>query len=52
MRVEYVNACLELLRNPYDLYKRASDQIRRRLNQAIFERIYVFNEEITGHVAA
>ncbi len=46
---EYINACLELLRNPYEMYKRASDKVRRRLNQAIFKRILVFNEEITGH---
>lgn len=46
---EYINACLELLRDPYKMYKRASDKVRRRLNQAIFKRILVFNEEITGH---
>ena len=45
----YITACLELLRSPYEMYKRASDKVRRRLNQAIFKRIHVYNEEITGH---
>lgn len=47
--VEYITGCLELLRDPHGMYMGASDKVRRRLNQAIFKRIYVFNEEITGH---
>ncbi|WP_141548050.1 hypothetical protein [Nocardia farcinica] len=39
----------KLLRDPHGMYTGASDKVRRRLNQAIFKRIYVFNEEITGH---
>ena len=46
---EFLSICLEMLRDPHELYKGASDKVRRRLNQAIFKRIYVFNEEITGH---
>ncbi|WP_433207524.1 recombinase family protein [Nocardia sp. CA-107356] len=46
---EFLTTCLELLRDPYTLYKGASDKVRRRLNQAIFKRLYVFEEEVTGH---
>lgn len=46
---EFLTTCLDLLRNPYELYRNASDQVRRRLNQAIFKRLYVFDEKITGH---
>ncbi len=45
----YLEACLELLRDPHRLYERASDEIRRQLNQAIFTKIWVMNDEITGH---
>ncbi|MGX1770854.1 hypothetical protein ACWIGW_01980 [Nocardia brasiliensis] len=38
---------LELLRDPHRMYMGASDKVRRRLNQAIFKQIYVFNEEVT-----
>ncbi|MGY1967762.1 hypothetical protein [Nocardia gipuzkoensis] len=47
--MEYITACLELLRDPHSTYMGANDKVRRRLNQAIFKRISVFNEEITGH---
>ncbi|QLY34925.1 recombinase zinc beta ribbon domain-containing protein [Nocardia huaxiensis] len=46
---KYLTTCLELLRDPHRLYKAASDKTRRRLNQAIFKRLYVFEEKITGH---
>jgi len=42
---EFLTTCLELLRNPYELYKGASDKVRRRLNQAIFKRLYLFEEK-------
>ena len=44
----YIDAHLDLLQNPYELYRYASDQTRRMLNQAIFKHIYVVNEEVTG----
>ncbi|MEV0772767.1 recombinase family protein [Nocardia salmonicida] len=47
--VEFLTACLELMRNPHELYRQSSDKVRRGLNQAIFKRIFVFNEEVTGH---
>ena len=42
------DAHLELLTQPYELYRHASDQTRRMLNQAIFKHIYVVNEEVIG----
>jgi site-specific DNA recombinase len=44
----YIDAHLELLTQPYELYRHASDATRRLLNQAIFTHIYVVNEEIVG----
>ncbi|MGF3940070.1 hypothetical protein, partial [Staphylococcus aureus] len=44
----YIDAHLDLLRDPYELYRYASDQTRRMLNQAIFKHIYVVNEEVVG----
>lgn len=45
----FIKVCLKLLENPYELYLNASDEVRRRLNQAIFKHIYVHNDEVTGH---
>jgi site-specific DNA recombinase len=44
----YINAHLDLLADPYELYRRASDDTRRQLNQALFQRIYVVNDEVVG----
>lgn len=46
--MEYIDAHLDLLTHPYELYRHASDLTRRMLNQAIFTRIYVVNEEVVG----
>ncbi len=46
--VAYIDANLRLLENPHDLYMNASDATRRILNQAIFKRIYVVNDEVVG----
>jgi hypothetical protein len=46
--LRYIDACVELLADPYGLYRRASDDTRRELNQAIFRRIYVVNDEVVG----
>lgn len=46
--VEYIDAQLSLLENPYQLYGQASDEVRRRLNQAIFDAIYIVDEEVVG----
>jgi site-specific DNA recombinase len=45
----YLDRCLDLLQDPYRLYMTASDHTRRRLNQAIFKHLFVYNEQITGH---
>ena len=39
---------LKLLEDPHALYTGASDEIRRKLNQAIFKHIFVANEEVVG----
>jgi len=44
-----IEACLTLLTNPQDLYRRCDDEQRRLLNQAIFLKLYVDHERITGH---
>lgn len=46
--VEYLDAHISLLERPYELYKQESDAVRRELNQAIFEHIYVINDEVIG----
>ena len=33
MGADYIRGWLELLRNPYELYKNASNEMRRRLNK-------------------
>ena len=39
---------LNLLEDPHALYLNASDEIRRKLNQAIFKHIFVANEKVVG----
>lgn len=46
--LEYINARLDLLTDPQELYRRASDDTRRQLNQAFFQRVYVVNDEVIG----
>ncbi|WP_153004720.1 hypothetical protein [Microbacterium testaceum] len=43
--VNYIRGCLKLLHVPYTLYRDASDEIRRRLNQAILKRLSVVDLE-------
>ncbi len=45
---EYLDAHVALLERPHELYRFASDETRKLLNQAIFKRIYVVNEEVIG----
>jgi hypothetical protein len=42
----YIEAHLTLLDAPYELYRFAFDETRRRLNQAIFAHIYVVHDEV------
>lgn len=44
----YINAHLDLLADPYELYRYASDYTRQKLNQALFARVYVVNDEVIG----
>jgi site-specific DNA recombinase len=43
----YIEASLALLENAYELYLEASDEVRRRLNQAIYHRFFISDENIT-----
>ena len=45
----FINECLKLLARPEELYAQASNETRRKLNQAIFKRIFVMNDEVVGH---
>lgn len=45
---KYLDACLRLLEDPHRLYMAASDQTRRRLNQAIFKYLFIDTERVTG----
>ncbi|HEY8885975.1 MAG TPA: recombinase family protein [Candidatus Microsaccharimonas sp.] len=42
---QYLNDWLDLLEDPYTLYKSSGDETRRRLNQAIFKRLWVTDED-------
>lgn len=41
--VAQIRGWIELLRDPHELYLNASDEMRRRLNQAIFRRLWVID---------
>ena len=45
--LDYIDAALSLLERPGELYRSASDEHRRLLNQAVFRRIFVYVDEIT-----
>ncbi|MBX3098598.1 MAG: hypothetical protein KF761_03380 [Salinibacterium sp.] len=42
---DYLKGWLELLRDPYEMYRAASNEMRRELNQAIFKRIWVMDQD-------
>ena len=46
---ELIEACLDLLRDPYWLYQRCSDDQRRELNLALFTHIYLDDGTVSGH---
>lgn len=46
---EIIEACLQLLQDPQALYRRCNDQQRRRLNQALFDALYI-DEDLNGDV--
>ena len=41
----FLKGWLELLRDPYELYRTANNDMRRDLNQAIFTRIFVIDQD-------
>ena len=44
--MSYIDAAAELLRNPGRLYRSANDEIKRRLNQALFSQIWVYRDGV------
>ena len=44
-----IEACLKLLENPQELYRRCDDEQRRLLNQAIFHGLYIEDDQVTDH---
>lgn len=42
---DYLKGWLELLRDPYEMYRTASNEMRRELNQSIFKRIWVMDQD-------
>ena len=42
---EYIRGWLKLLSDPYEMYRTANDEMRRRLNQAIFTHIWVVDAD-------
>jgi site-specific DNA recombinase len=44
-----IEVTLTLLEEPQALYRRCNDDQKRLLNQAIFHRLYVDEDEVTGY---
>jgi hypothetical protein len=47
--VTLIEECLKLLEDPQELYKRCTDEQRRALNQALFVKLLIQEDTITGH---
>ena len=47
-RARYIDALVQMLEKPHELYRTASDATRRLLNQAIFSKVYIVNDEVVG----
>jgi site-specific DNA recombinase len=43
-----LNAAVDLLARPDELYQRATDGARRQLNQAIFDKLYIHRDTISA----
>ena len=41
-----IEAALDLLDNPQELYRQTSDPVRRQLNEVFFERLYLDTDEV------
>jgi chromosome segregation ATPase len=46
--LDLIDAYLRLLENGYELYQFSGDQVRRDLNQTIFNHVYVGIDEVLG----
>jgi site-specific DNA recombinase len=46
--LDLIDAYLRLLENAYELYQFANDEVRRELNQTIFEHVYVGVDKVMG----
>jgi site-specific DNA recombinase len=44
-----IGTCLTLLENPQELYRRCDDDQGRLLNQAIFQAVYIEDDQVTDH---
>lgn len=44
----FLDAALDLLGNPYELYRRMGPDQRRQFNNVVFERIYVHTDRVTA----
>ena len=47
-----IEAAVQLLDDPEELYRQAGPDQRRHLNQAFFEKLYIDKGEVAGHVLA
>jgi hypothetical protein len=47
--VALIDECLKLLEHPQELYGRCTDEQRRTLNQALFVKLLIQEDTITGH---
>jgi DNA-binding NarL/FixJ family response regulator len=46
--LDYIDAAVSFLERPGEVYANATDEIRRLMNQALFRRLYVQADEVTG----
>ena len=44
-----IEAALTLLDNPYHLYRRSSEKFRRLINQALFDKLFIIEDEVVDH---
>src|SRR5262249_7179860 len=47
---DVIQASLDVLDNPQELYRSSGAKQRRLINQAIFEKVYIYENGATGHV--
>ena len=45
--IQLIEGALQLLHNPSDMYLRMTSEGRRKMNQAVFEKLYVFEGVVT-----